>query len=41
MPPSNRAMRRRRVARKGVRTALIVKATERLGHHLEKHLKKH
>jgi hypothetical protein len=41
MPHSNRAMRRRRIVRKGVRTALIVKAAERLGHRVEKHLKKH
>ena len=41
MPQSNRAMRRRRIARKGVRTALIVKAAEGLGRRVEQHLKKH
>jgi hypothetical protein len=41
MSHSNHAMRRRRIARNAVKTALIFKAVERLGHRVEKHLKKH
>jgi hypothetical protein len=33
-------MRRRPIARKAVKMALIVKAAERLGRHAAKHLKK-
>ena len=34
-------MRRRPIARKAVKTAIIVKAAQRLGRHAEKHLSRH
>ena len=34
-------MRRRHIARKGVKTAIIVKAAQRLGRRAEKHLSRH
>jgi hypothetical protein len=40
-PERNLVMRRRRIARKAVKTALIVRAAQRLARRTEKHLKKH
>jgi hypothetical protein len=40
MPQSNRTLRWRRIARKALRTALIVKGAQRLGHRADKHLEK-
>jgi hypothetical protein len=34
-------MRRRPIARKAVKTAIIVKTAQRLGHHAAKHAEKH
>lgn len=34
-------MRRRRIVRKAVKTAIIVKTARRLAHHVERHAAKH
>ncbi len=34
-------MRRRRIVRRAVKTAIIAKSAQRLGRHAEKHLGKH